>query len=370
MPPVKLEKKDSKPEAAAANDTIELKISVPKFAFETGPVFQMKLILLGLFVLIFAFALFMFVRADFATSDLFQINRLTENVQKLWSVSVVLFIVLYGVTLGLAMFYGQGLPRAQAALPLAVAVVIAFIASFLAGPYSPAFYAFALTAGAASLLATNAQDLKLSTIWGTTGKALTLLLVIAFLFTFLKVNASRDAYFGSLAEGMAESVPALAAEAAPQVGGQALALCATAIDQATIDENAVKKVITEDAFKTQLASASPEYTALPGATQTALAASLYPAMVMQAVTLSNAVKTDLALQLRNVDASKQVANAPPLSAGEVKTILTNLPFGRQMYAALPLGTALAIVSILTLLNFFIHIVAAGTAYGLGKFFAV
>lgn len=347
-------------------------IALPEINLDTGPQFQMKLVLLGLFLVILAFSFYLFVRTGVTTSDLFEINRITYNVQKLWSVMTILFVVLYGIALGIAAYYGQGLPKAQAAIPLIAGFIVALIAGLLAPSHSMAFYGFAIAAGTAAIAATFAKDLSLSALWGATSKALTLLLILAFIFTLMRVSANRDQYFSSLAAGMAETVPSLASEAAPAVGSEALNLCATAIEQSTIDEAAVRSVLTEDAFKQQVSTVQ-EFSVLPQAQRDALAVALYPTAVNQTVFLANAVKGDLAAAMRNIDVSKQLGNSGAtvtVTPAQVKSMLSKLPFGKQLYSMLPLATALAVVSILTVLNFFIHIIATLVAYALGKALSV
>lgn len=343
----------------------EIVIALPtlKLDLDVGPEFKMKLVLLGIFSLVFVFSLYLFSRAGFSFSDLFDLQRLSYSLPKLWSFSSVIFVVLYGIATGISAYYGFGLPKVQAGLLLAVALVLALAVGLFSPAYLIAFAGFAIACGVAALAASFSAQWDWHAAWAVTSKAMTVLLIIAFLFAFMRVSASKQQYSDLMFANIASAVPQIAGSATV---GRALNVCADTIDAAEIKRESVEAFLSRDTIKASL-STEAAFSALPASTQDAVAASAQSVAVNQSVVMAVALKGDLAKALRNYQLPTQ-ANA--LSASDAKSIASSIPFYKQLDDALPLIAALSIASIVGLLGVAIKIIGTLAAVGIAKALSV
>ncbi len=362
-------KKDAKPAGAEKKEiTIQLPTTL---SFDFGPQFQFKLIILGLLLFLFLFSLFLFARASFNTSDLFNIARLQYNLPKLYSISFILFTLSFSLCMALAVYYGSGMRRMQSALPIVALVFLAFIASAFDGAYTYAFLGFALSIGAASIVASFSSELNFSTAWAATSKALMILLILSLLFTYAKVNANKDYYFDVFLAGVSGTVPQIAESVLPDLGKQGLAACANALDQVTITKDMVKTTFSVDNTTAALATAGgPQFTSLPTATQQAIAGAVYDACAGQAAFSANEIKAEVSKGLRSVDTSALIKNANVTSSlvspALLKNTFTSIPEFKLMMDAFPMLAAVSVLSIVSVFNFVVHVLAALFAWGLAK----
>ena len=203
--------KKSQPQAKQLGEVKQITIQMPTISIRIDEHFKAKLPFLLLMLLLFAFSLVLFEKSNFHTIDIVDIGRLQYNVSKLWSVSFVLFILLYSFSVALAMFYGFGQNWGSSLLvavpTLAIAVVTAL---FYSGGYLLAFPAFALTLCAASLLASLRTQVKFSSVYSTAGTALLVLVVLSFFVAFTQISANKDAYIDAfISSGVTASVSQL-----------------------------------------------------------------------------------------------------------------------------------------------------------------
>ena len=171
---------------------VSLTISIPSFSLDEKA--KLKLPLLLILLLFFSFSAFMFEKANFKTVDLFDLSRTAFNVAKLSSVNFILFLVLFSVTVGLALYYGHGLSPLIAALSLPVLLLASLLLGFVYPLLMLAFVGIALAVSAACVSASFVPDLTFKTAWSSTGKAILLLALLAFIVVNGKVSANKQAY--------------------------------------------------------------------------------------------------------------------------------------------------------------------------------
>jgi|GEM_PF-2608578 len=357
--------------SAALPQTIELKIALPTLTFDLGPGFQMKLVFLALMLLVFAFSLFVFTKTNFSTIDLVDFARLEYNVPKLWGVWFGVFAVLFSLSIALAVLYGHGTPKIQSVIPLVFAFLFSAIAGVLFPSFSMAFYGFALAVGITAISSSmHGEKLSLSSIWGTTSRALMVLLVVSLLFSYAKFSSNQNAYVDHLVGSIATSVPQIAGVSAPVIASQALGFCAAAVESVPINASVVRQGLSKDALANSLAnSGNMLYLALPNSTKQQIVDSFYDNAVNQSVAMANGVKTEIASGLRKIDTTKLVENttvSQVLTPEVVKSQLQAIPATKQLFQLFPVFAALMVLSLVSILNVLLHVLSTLFAWLLLK----
>ncbi|MEK6924429.1 MAG: hypothetical protein AABW54_04275, partial [Candidatus Micrarchaeota archaeon] len=359
---------ETKREEGGSKKQITINIPSPTVTLDLGPNFQMKLVILGLFAIVFVFSLYLFSRAGFAMADLFDLQRIQYNLPKLWSVSTIVFLALYGIAVGLATYYGSNLPRLQSILLLIVAVIIAGAVGMLYAPYTSAFFGLAIACGAAALTASFAQEFNWHVAWSSASKAMTILLILAVVFTFSRVSAEKERYTDLMFAGIAGAVPDMAGSLFGSAATQARNACASAVEGAPITREVVESKLTKASLRTAM-DGSAEFAALPDAAKTSLVDGVQPAIVNQTLVLAGEVKTSLADGMRNYNPDTAGASAAVASLAtpkQLKAMFSSVPQFKQMLDLLPVMMALSVASIVGLLAIVIKVIATIAAFGMSK----
>lgn len=179
------------------------------FSLQIDKAVQSKLPFLLLCLVLFFFACVMLAKANFSFGDVFDFQRIEHNVEKLYSLSFLLFIVLYSMTLALSAMYGFNL-RTQTVLLSMLFVVFPFaIASYMFPRYVLAFLALAFPVVMTAFFISMQEKLNLSSLYNSMSKALLLFMVLAVAFTFVKVQGDKDLYFDSFLFNVAKLAPSL-----------------------------------------------------------------------------------------------------------------------------------------------------------------
>ncbi len=333
-------------------------------SFEMDDNFKAKAPLLVLMLLFFAFAGFMFQNASFHSTDLVDVARIQFNAAKLYSMSFILFSILFSLVLALAMHYGFKQNLLMSLLTFPATLLPAIILGVLYPPYLMAFIAFSIAATAASFFAARIEKLNLSGAYNTASRALLVLAILAFAVTFMKVSAD-PAYYS---ETMMNSFTALI----PEIGGQA----ADALKNTQLDESLVKSVISKDTFAKSITTervqtaieAIPGITSFNASLRTKWAEAVKNSLVSDAayaqfVTMATAslqeIKGAVADKLKDTATTDSVAK---MAISQVK----GSPMFKTFLDALPLILALSVLSIMGIVNFFLKILSALFAWILGK----
>lgn len=362
----KEEKKEEKKEEPVKK-TKTVTFELPSFSgMMKDESFKMKLPLLFLILLFFSFAAFLFEKANFHTVDLVDLARMQYNVQKFWSLGFMLFMVLFALYLALCVHFGYKLGKIMSLLVLPVTLIGALILGIMFPALSLVFIAFALTGTFASLFSSMKQELTLSTAWSTIGKALLIFVILAFAVTFLKVSADPNMY----TEKMFDSAVGLMPELGAGLAG--------AIQSVEVDETMIKSVVTRDAFGKAIAPAQVQAAIeqIPGITsfnaslrekwaqqvqQQLTSETGYNAFIKSSATAMKEIKGQLAEQIAN-----QTANPDKGIATMAKAQAQKIPQLKALFDNIGIMLAFAVLSLVSLLNFFIKAIATIFVWALKK----
>lgn len=225
------------PEKSPLHQAGHSKISL-NLSFELDKNLKMKLPFI-IAILVFAgFAFVMFARTEFSFSDVFNFYRISENISKLTSISFILFFILYTLSLGLSVFFSFNL-RSSNALLVSLFVAIPVIAATLIDPrYLLAYIFLGFGIMVTMLFGTLMENLDFGTISRTMSRALLVLLVVAVLFTVVKVYSAKDVYFDEFVTNVAKfSTP---------MQGQVQGLLADAIRDMELNESQLNNLVKSD----------------------------------------------------------------------------------------------------------------------------
>lgn len=390
MPPQKDEKKD-KPKVVAektsdkkdsgakaqpagqqaqASSPKKIELTLPTLSLEMGPNFVMKLVLLGLLAIIFVFALVLFTRTNFATIDTVDFARLQYNLPKLWGLWFVVFAIVFSLALALAVLHGFKASRLQSGFPLVFLFLIAAVAGVVFPSFSLAFYAFALCLGIASAEASFHQELSLSSIWKIAGRALFALMVLSLVFSYAKFSSNSEVYFNSMLGSVTSAVPDLVSSSAGSVGKQALDLCAGAVEAVPVTREMVEGAVSKESIAAAVeATGNPLYTALPSSTKQSIVNSMYASAVSQSLSLTANLKSVFAGEMRKIDVEKQLKQsdiAAQLTPTEIRKVMEKLPGFKQVQDTFPIVAAMTVMSLVTIVNFFLRIFSTVFVWALNK----
>lgn len=366
-PQVKESKKDPKesnPEPQPGNRSIT--ITVPDFKLDMStPQSKFKLALLAMLLVIFIFALFMFTRSNLATNDMFDFSRIQYNLPKLYSISFIAFVVLFSLSMALAIYYGFGTNRREAVFALVIVVVLSLIGGLLASPYIYAFLGFGSAIAAAIVLSSLSKTISFSDAWGISSKALLLLLLFAFIGTYMKVSANQNGYFNTFVVGIANSAPSLVSAMLPsaaRAGQSSLQACADAINSFSITPSYIESISPESNVSDALASSGgAAYASMPQAQQQQLTQALYGTCVNMTAYASNNVKSQLATAISSYNVSQAAGAINPntlVTPQLVKQMISSVPALKSTQQYLPLVSAVGILSLISLVNLVIHVLAS------------
>lgn len=346
----------------------EVRIQLPAISFRFGEEFKARLPFLFLLVLLFAFSLVMFEKSNFHTIDLVDIARIQYNLPKLYSVSFILFLFLFSFALALAVFFGLKQSWVVSLLVLPATLVPAFVlALFYPTGYMLPFLAFALTLSVASFIAAHRTQVKLSSIWGTVGAALLVLVVLTFFIAFGKISANKDAYMNTfIASGVTTSIQQLTQVTPTLAESAGFQLSEDAIKNAVTKEQ-LAAVITKERVDAALEK-------IPGWNSIANR-SVYAADVRKQLIddLHKNIGKDVMSLLSGVmaQANATASATPSVAAGEllpsaVKKVLGQTPAFVVFYDNFALLMSVLIASIVSFFGFLMKIIATAICWLLTK----
>src|SRR3989344_5105497 len=207
------------PENSPLNAHGQARISF-NFTFELDKSAKLKLPFLAASLLFLLLSFVMLEKVGFSFSDIFDFERISNNFEKLFSISFVLFILLYSLALGLATFFGFNM-RSSNAFVFSMSVILPLVISFFLDPTHRYFLAniwlaFGVVLGV--LFATLLDNLSFGSIYRTLGHALFVMLIVAVLFTAVKVNSQKEEYFNLFVQNIAELTPQLQGQVSGPLG--------------------------------------------------------------------------------------------------------------------------------------------------------
>lgn len=337
-----------KPMGGAAGGVKQITIQMPSINIRIDEHFKAKLPFLLLMLLLFAFSLALLEKSNFHTVDIVDVGRLQYNISKLWSVSFLLFLLLYSFALALAMFYGFGQNWSSSLLVAVPALAIAVVASvFYSGGYLLAFLAFALTLCAASLLASLRTQVKFSSVYSTAGSALLVLVVLSFFAAFNQISPNKDAYIDVfISSGITTSVA--------QMQGAPLASVVTPeLIRSSVNRQQMESMVTEQRVA-KWTEGVPAFAALNGSTRNATVTAIRAKVVND---LYASVHEDLPVLLSNIRLGGSGSASSSAVSGGVKQALGQTPAFVAFYNNFALLTSIFIASVVSVFAFVIKLVA-------------
>jgi len=339
------------------------------FSFIASPAFKGKLPIIVIILVLFAFSGVMLSRANLSIADAFDVPRYEFNVAKLYSVSFLLFIALFAVTVALATVYGYGLSMGAAVMLLAALALVSLIMSLvLPGMMWPLFI-LAASIAAASAAGSTKPKLTFFSAWNASGKAMTVLLILLFAYSAAVANANKDAYVDTLLSG--------AAEFTPQLQQQVTAVCGQAILGA-LDQNLNAQAIGEklrssvprETVKANLLLLCPQLTNLNSAQQDALIDLSYGQVTNMATSMVGGLKQGIQDMLKpneTVTEDQEInVTAAQQQVADLRAKVFEVPQAQMLYDLLPLIVGLLVASTAYVTKFVIQPVASIVCFVLAK----
>ena len=176
-----------------------------------------KLPILAVSLVFFLLTCYTFISTGITFSSLFDFSTLVSNPTQVFSLQTIIFAVVFSIALSLTAFFGFGLKATQAALPLALFALIGVVSFVVLPSYALLFLAFGLAFGSSAFFASKKDKLDFDSLSTATRRALTVFVVLVIVFSIVKIELNKEAYFNQFLTG--------AASLSPQLAKQVLPLC-------------------------------------------------------------------------------------------------------------------------------------------------
>jgi len=370
----------------AAQPAPKGKITV-SFAFELDDYFKYKLIYLVAIVFLTALTFFMFSRADFKMTDLFDFARMQYTLEKLYSVSAILYVVLFALSLSASTYYGFKLKKWQSLVALPLTLLVAFLFSYVYPQFYMPFLAMGIAIAAASFFASFAKEVNSTYAGAAISQALLIFIVLSFVFTYSMVESQKETRFNQFFQGMTEmALKQVAGQQAAPAAAASLVIPdfnATELIYEGLDRNDTRAFVASeynaqrDAFLTKfegetyfstVASRVGTFEELPASEQEEMVDSLYAFAGSQGPHLKQAIRDSITAQ---VTPANQTASGEPveLSAYQLEQLRTQSmqsPAIKAIYDNFALVVALLVTFVVASFNFFVKFVAGGVTWLLIK----
>ncbi|MDP3742250.1 MAG: hypothetical protein Q8R15_02975 [Candidatus Micrarchaeota archaeon] len=176
-----------------------------------------KLPILFVSLVFFLLACYTFISTGITFSYIFDFSSALTNPTQLISLQSIIFAVVFSIALSLSAFFGFGLKMPQAAIPIVLFGLIGLVSFVVLPGYAPLFLVFGLAFGASAIFASKKEKFDFDSFSTSTRRALTVFVILAVLFSIVKIELNKDAYFDQFLTG--------AASLSPQLAKQVLPLC-------------------------------------------------------------------------------------------------------------------------------------------------
>ncbi|MFH1107278.1 MAG: hypothetical protein V1787_05265 [Candidatus Micrarchaeota archaeon] len=372
---------------------------------------KQKLPFLIAIAVLFLFACFMLARANFSIGDLFNFQRISDNLEKLYSLSFILFIIIFSLALSLSVLYGFKLDS-QTALVSMLVLIVPLLIAFMAYPrYSFAFVAIAFPVGLTAFFASMRDKLNIAAIYSSISKALFIFVLLSTAFTLVKVQGEKDIYFDNFLNNTVRLAPAVqsqlqgtvadaiegieinASRVALLIGTQASAggSDVAAVPLVTREQAGAAVAQAYEAYRTEMLAGfikaedkayadgkMTKYSALPQAKKDEFIDAFYSKFSVGAPATgggsnSDAIAAGVAAlwpQIKKALAD-EVRNAPSQDASNVdvtslKQRLASIPLFRTFYDNFEYFVALIIMSLLSVVSYIFKLFGTLMGFGLVK----
>lgn len=372
------EQKESKPVQQPPQYTskeITFKLPQPTLTLKLDPLFKAKAPFLVFLFLVFAFSCLMFKNSNFKLYDMVDMGRLAVNIGKLYSLSFIIFIILFSISMALAVFYGYKINTGNSLFVFPVTLLAGIILSLVVGGLLSAFFAFSVALTIAAYSATKMNDLELGSVWRSLSRALMALTILSFLIVFMNISAHRQAYVDAFLTTTISTAGNSAYGQAKQAV-QAFPLNGDVI-RASITNDTVAKIVTKQGVRDAL-SKNPAFASLTSAQQDALVTASYGSILSDlknqldsnADSIAETIKTTVSNAIDQAQSQSQ--NNSEQSTQQLKVLVQNSPMFQSpaiqtVTGNFPIMLALTVATIVSLMNFPLRIISTAICYALGKY---
>lgn len=312
-----------------------------------------KIPLVVLLFLSFSFCLYAYGQMGLDSSVLFNFAHYSAIVARVASSAALMFFLSFCLSLALAISAFRGIDWVKSALLCCAATVIpaALFGLFVFPAYLYPFLCFSSAMVFAAFFSSLAQasDKSLSSAYSVAGRAMLLFTVVSSIATFAAISQQRDQYFDGFFSGIAGLAPAASAKGAEVLAG--------AIDNYAVSQASAESLFPRSAVRAQLQSSVAGFGLLSADQQEALIDQTYAAVLLPQV---EKLKEGAAQSMRDF-----AANPPQMDAAAVETLRAQLSSSdayKQLYSYFPLGIALLVLSVLSMLSFPAKLLAAILAF--------
>ncbi|MFH1443200.1 MAG: Yip1 family protein [Candidatus Micrarchaeota archaeon] len=224
------------PEKSVLNKKGISKISV-NFSFELDKAAKNKLPFLIAVLLLSTFSFIMFAKTGFSFNDIFDFSRVSNNIDKIFSIAFILFFLLYALSMAFAMFFGFNI-RSTNAFAFSTLIIIPVIIGYLVDSrYLLAYVYLGFSLMLTSLFGTVLANLSTGEIYKRLGQMLLVMALVAVLFTAVKVSGDRDSYYELFISNVAKLTP--------MVQGQFQGSLADAIRETKIEDSKLDEISSD-----------------------------------------------------------------------------------------------------------------------------
>ncbi|MFH1056558.1 MAG: hypothetical protein V1717_02045, partial [Candidatus Micrarchaeota archaeon] len=225
-----------------------------------GREFQSKLPLLVGLLLLFSFSLVLFDKTNVKTTDLSDLQRVQYNVPKVFSLSMVLFLVVFSLSLAIGMYYSMGLGWAGSLLVLPATFVLALVLGLAFYPWLlTTFLSLALVVSFCSFLSSFWSRPSIASAWAVLSAGMLLFAILAFLVVFYKVSENKDAHVNLFLDSLVS-----------QAGSAATIPISGQLVSSAVSKEDFKAFITQDSVRELLAANYPGFSSLSDSEKTVL----------------------------------------------------------------------------------------------------
>ncbi|HLC37948.1 MAG TPA: hypothetical protein VJI71_00665, partial [Candidatus Norongarragalinales archaeon] len=351
MPESDEELKASKPKPSPKQNVppAERQIVIP-LTIKIGKDFYSKLPFLIALLCFFTFSLVMFDKSNFKTMDLFDLQRASFTITKLYSVSFIIFVLLFAACIALAMYYSLGLGVVSGVLVTILAFMVSAVMGFAFYPWllTP-FLTFAAVISFCAIVSSISPRFSLPRAFAILSAGMMLFALLAFFVVFYKVAENKDAHVNLLLD----SLLARAATGGINIDSNSISSSITKEDFASI--------VTQDLSRDFLVENYPGYTTLSQAEQDSLVAAFH----VKAVDYTyDAFKENSGRIAQGVNTA--IISAAGSQGGLLKQQLYAIPEFRLVYNRFALFSGAMAAVIAGFAGFFVQLLALGFLFGLKK----
>lgn len=340
------------PQAPAQMQEVRREIVIP-LRIKVGKEFKSKLpFLLGLLVL-FTFALIMFDKSNFKTTDLSDMQRVQYNMPKLYSLSFILFIILFSISLALGIYYAIGLGWISSLLVIPATLVPSLILGLIFFPWlmSP-FLALSATISFTAILASFWPKFSISRAWTALSVAMIVFALLAFFVVFYKVAENKDVHVDLFLNSLV---------AQSQGGGAGTISIPAQVISSSVSKDDFSSFITQNDVREILLASYPNFASLSDS-EKELAIQAFHTKFIDLGYAAFQKNSGLVAQALSTSLSARFAS----SSEALKQQIYVLPQFKQIYDRYALFTAAIAALVASFIALFIQLLALGFLYALHK----